>query len=145
MQKLIGSALVAMFLTFGGMGTAWSVPFIDTVDPNPDVELKSMNKTYDFTHDIMNDGFNPSSYTITVQYRSEILRRQQRRLVEFTARNSTFHIRRVVLWLSGNQYRDEPILIATQLLQSDGKIKVLLTLVDNFFGDYGMSTSISQH
>jgi hypothetical protein len=138
MQKLIGSAFVAMLLTFGGMGTAWSVPFIDTVDPNQDVELKSINKTYEFTHDITNDGFNPSSYTITsasidlkfYDDNNDGWLNLQKETVHFTFDGSSYGSQEINTGTS--QFS-----IATQLLQSDGKIKVLLTLVDNFFGDYG--------
>src|SRR6266446_4902815 len=66
MRKVFGGALVAMFLTFVGTGNAIEFKeFTDIQYPDTDFLLDKYHNTYSFTHDITDNGFKSTAYTIT--------------------------------------------------------------------------------
>jgi hypothetical protein len=54
-----------MMLLSGVATTAHAITFVDSWNPNPNVNLSSSNRTYSYTHNILDNGFNPSTDTLT--------------------------------------------------------------------------------
>ena len=45
--------------------TAQAITFVDSWDPNPNINLSSSNRTYSYSHNILDNGFNPLTDTLT--------------------------------------------------------------------------------
>jgi PEP-CTERM motif len=134
MRKVFGGALVAMMLTFVGTGNA--VVFTDVHDPDPDVYLNKSNyEVYSFTHDLTDSDsgfFQPTVYTIT-SADIYLTFYDDRDYVGPFPDVSDIIKERVSFTFDGVSQGQQEIdtgtvhfLVDTQLLQSDGKLKVTL-------------------
>ncbi len=54
-----------MVLLSGVATTAQAITFVDSWNPNPNINLSSSNRTYNYTHNILDNGFNPLTDTLT--------------------------------------------------------------------------------
>ena len=54
-----------MMLLGGVATTAHAITFVDSWNPNPNINLSSSNRTYSYTHNILDNGFNPLTDTLT--------------------------------------------------------------------------------
>src|SRR5215831_13317659 len=131
MRKMFGGALVALVLTC--VGTGHAVVFTDVYDPSPDVYLdKHTHTVYSFTHDITDDGFQPSAYTVTSAdiyltfHDDKDTRHGISDLFDLIQEKVRFTFDGVN---QGQQEIDTGtvhFLVDTQLLQNDGKVQVTL-------------------
>ena len=54
-----------MVLLGGVATTAQAITFVDSWNPNPNIDLSSSNRTYSYSHNILDNGFNPLTDTLT--------------------------------------------------------------------------------
>jgi PEP-CTERM motif-containing protein len=124
-RKLFGGALAAMILTCVGVGTAAALTFTDIWDPS-DIKLNHDGETYTFTHNIIDNGFQPLSQTVTS---ADIY-------LAFEDDKSNDEEEWVKFKFDSGQYTAAQeidtgtihFLVNAQLIQSDGKVEVTLQL-----------------
>ena len=54
-----------MVLLGGVATTAQAITFVDSWNPNPNITISSSNRTYSYSHNILDNGFNPLTDTLT--------------------------------------------------------------------------------